>query len=102
MNHTLKSTGQTPLHLAVSNGRVKVVKSLVKAGAHINAVDKKLNTPLHFVNNSPEDGRSTFPFASTAHGFHSIAELLIQNGANVHAKNADGKTPLDMFTNHKS
>lgn len=85
MNHALKS-GLTPLHLAVSNGRVKVVDSLIKAGAHINATDNDLNTPLHLVN-KPKNNWIIFPFNSTADDFYAVCELLIINGANVNARN---------------
>ena len=35
------------------------------------------------------------------HGHNEIAELLIENGADVNAKNYDGKTPLDEAISRK-
>lgn len=100
VNH-IDKWGRTPLHLAVNNGRVQVVKSLIRTGAHVNATDNDLNTPLHYVN-SVEDIRSILEFRPTCKDFYSIAELLIQIGADVHAKNANGRTPFDIITNEKS
>lgn len=99
VNHAFKS-GLTPLHLAVSYGRVKVVESLLRAGANIHATDNDFNTPLHLVN-KPKNNWVILPFSSTAEDFYAICELLINNGANVFAHNTDGKTPLDMI-NRKS
>lgn len=98
VNHLLKS-GQTPLHLAVKNGRVKAVESLIKAGAHINATDEDLNTPLHSIRSMTLEME---PFYSTIDDYFATCELLIANGADVNAKNVDGKTPLDLITNEKS
>ena len=98
MNHATKS-GQTALHIAVQFGRVKFVESLIKGGALINATDKDLNTPLHFVKLMELDER---PFFSTIDDYYAICELLIANGADVNAKDADGKTPLDVITNERS
>jgi ankyrin repeat protein len=40
--------GQTPLHYAVQNNRLEVVKRLIEAGANVNAHDERVigNTPL--------------------------------------------------------
>lgn len=46
MNRAL-TTGTTPLHIAVGKGSVRVVGSLIRAGAHVNAEDEDLETPLH-------------------------------------------------------
>lgn len=92
-------SGRTPLHSAVRRSRFNVVASLIDAGAHVNATDIKLNTPLHSINKpvSPEKC-----YNSTTDDCYKIAELLIQKGADVNAKNVDGKTPLDLVTNKNS
>lgn len=98
VNETLKSS-TSPLHLAVSYGRVKVVKLLIKAEAHVNARDESLNTPLHMIKNMTVRSYPCFP---TPADHYAIVNLLIQNGAEVRAKNADGKMPLDLATNEES
>ena len=62
----------------------KVAKFLISQNYNINSIrDDGGNTPLH----------ST---VSRYQGNHKIVELLITNGANVHATNKDGKTPLHL------
>lgn len=100
VNHAVKP-GQFPLHLAVWSGRVNVVESLINAGAHINATDGNLNTPLHYADEQDLEIYINY-FNSTADDFYAIAVLLIDNGADVNAKNVDGKTPLEVIENEKS
>ena len=40
--------GITLLHWAAFNNRCRIARALIDNGADINAVDKHLNTPLHF------------------------------------------------------
>lgn len=98
VNHATKS-GQTALHRAVERGRVKIVKSLISAGALVNATDKDLNTPLHSIKMMKLNHVRYF---ATVDDYTAICELLIANGADMDAKDADGKTPLDVITNEKS
>jgi ankyrin repeat protein len=64
---------------------LSVVQQLLDAGVDPNAVDKLGNSPLFWVGDDPD-----------------IAEVLIENGANVNLKNKDGLTPLmeSIFSNH--
>ena len=39
--------GNTPLHLAASNGYKEIVEALIRAGADKDHQDKFGNTPLH-------------------------------------------------------
>ena len=104
MNHKYNDpdySGRTPLHQAVRYGRLKVVKSLIAAGAHINATDDELFTPLHVIgefNPKWEDDN----FNSTADDFYAIAVLLIENGSDLNAKDAYGFTPLYWIKNERS
>lgn len=93
MNYTCNATGRTPLHEAVINVRPNVVKSLIRAGAYINATDSKLNTPLHLVDRFNPEWQENL-FNSTVDDFYVIAELLINNSANVFAKNYRGARPI--------
>ncbi|KAJ8665291.1 hypothetical protein QAD02_006953 [Eretmocerus hayati] len=77
-------TGTTPLHIAASNATEKesasLVKILISFHADVNCTELlKFSTPLHL---------------ATLHKNYEIIELLLKNGANVNAKERDGKTPL--------
>jgi ankyrin repeat protein len=65
------------LLVAVQNGNMKLVKSLIAKGANVNAQDEGGNTALHFSNRS------------------DIARILISAGASIQVKNTDfGMSPL--------
>lgn len=99
VNHGSIGSGVTALHMAVQHGLVKVVKSLIRAGALINATDKHLNTPLHLIKLMILE---EWPYFSTLEDYYATCELLLAHGADVNAKDADGKTPFDVITNAKS
>lgn len=107
VNLTDKS-GDTPLHMAVYSARVPVVEMLISAGAFVNATNKKLDTPLHTIGKSQKlVVRSLkeswfWNIDDYDADCYSIATLLIQNGADLRARNKDGKTPLDLVANEKS
>lgn len=101
MNHALKDSGRTPLHQAVANVRPNVVKSLIRAGAHINATDYRLNTPLHLVDTLYPSGFTPDPSPSTVDNMYAIAVLLIDSGADVNAKNGGRCKPFDEIDNKK-
>ena len=74
--HGGKSGAEYSIHVAAEMGNIEAVKQHLAAGVDVN--DGVLGwTPLHT--------------AATK----EIAELLIATGADVNAKNSDGKTPLD-------
>ena len=65
---------------AAEKGNIKAVKQAIADGADVNANDKDFVwTPLHY---------------AVRHGHKEIAELLIEKGANVNAKNKYRTTPL--------
>lgn len=81
------ATGATALHVAATFDAHEAARLLLAAHASVNAVDREKNTPLH----------ATLSFAdATTAGSTKVAELLIKAGADVYAKNADGKSPLDV------
>lgn len=66
---------------ALIEGDIHVVSQLVYAGADINRPNSKGVAPLHVV---------------AQHGHAGLAELLINHGANVHARYDDLWTPLHL------
>ena len=79
------ASGSTPLHCAVSQRQLKVVKALVELGADLNAPDDQGDTPLH---------------AAARSGTLTIARFLFQHGANLHAVNSQEQTPLQLAAGH--
>jgi ankyrin repeat protein len=73
--------GDTPLHLAVCLGHLKVAEILLDNGADVNARDSSQITPLHR--------------AVTLAGPEMVA-LLLSRKADRGAKSWNGKTPLDF------
>jgi len=71
--------GCTALHVAVHNGDVAKVKTLLNGGSDVNARDAWDETPLHF---------------AARHGSTEICSLLLDAGADVKASNESGATPL--------
>lgn len=74
-----EADNNTPLLAAAWEGRVKMVKSLIKAGADVNAKNERGLTPLH---------------KACTWGNTEVAKALIKAGADVNAKDKYGLTPL--------
>ena len=72
----------TPLHLAVYNGRAASARLLIDAGANINIPDNKQQTALHM---------------AACNGYNDIVDALIKRpDVNLNVRNEDGNTPLDV------
>ncbi|KAJ6641244.1 Ankyrin-3 [Pseudolycoriella hygida] len=80
--------GETPLHIAIKEGNPRTPPILINHGANVNAKEKTQNrTPLHYVaiyGRWSEEDRM------------SIAEMLLDHGADVYAEDNDGNTALDI------
>ena len=76
---SLRSDGQTPLHVASLEGSTRSVDILLAHGANPNTVDGRSQTPLHLALHESHD---------------VLADHLIRAGSNVNAKTRDGVTPL--------
>ena len=74
------SSGSTPLHLAILEKNLNLVKMLLEKGAHLETKDDYGSTPLLTAvkDDAPEE----------------IVDLLLQRNANVHAVAEDRKTAL--------
>ncbi len=92
--------GYTPLHLAALHNRRAIAEELISKGADIESLSNQQYTPLGLVARSTESDE--------------VAELLIQKRANINARDAAGRTPLnnavlyssdriiDMLLDHKA
>ena len=68
---------RTPLHLAVANGRLEIIRMLLGHGVDVNGVaGHQSTTPLHEASSG------------------DIVQLLIEHGADVHARDQSQSTPL--------
>jgi len=81
---TANKDGNTMLHFAAAGDNAGLVAALSQQhGEDVNAQNHLGQTPLH---------------VAYKHGKLENALLLIQNGANVSAKDTDGKIPSDFDT----
>jgi uncharacterized protein len=72
--------GRSELHYAVVDGNIDRLKELIRLGMSVNLADRSGCTPLHY-------------FA--AQNYHEgIARLLLDSGASVDPRDANGNTPL--------
>lgn len=100
--------GRSPLHLAVQNGHLDVVRLLVEGGADPTLLDSNDETPLSMataqarrdmldilIRNASDLAISPFPLVVAAeHGYTEIVQYLVDKGANPAAAEPSGKTPL--------
>lgn len=77
---------ESPLHIAVTRGRLDLVNILLEYGADIGAVDQYGQSPLHL---------------AVRTGHVNIVENLLQRGANIDAVDRNGATPLLLAVQHR-
>ncbi|OQR92376.1 myosin [Thraustotheca clavata] len=78
--------GQAPIHIAIRRGDIKVLEALVRSEETLELDDDHGNTPLHFA-------VGTSRRISSSVAYHMVS-LLLEAGANVHARNNKGHTPI--------
>ena len=71
-----KWNGLTSLHIAALSGSIKIVDSLIRAGARVDTKGDGGRTPLFNVVSKPSA--------------HKMVALLVQRGANVQFEDLDG------------
>jgi ankyrin repeat protein len=82
--------GDTALHVAAAGYRVEIAKLLLDAGAEVGAaMNHRRSQPLHYA----ADGYLENPNWNAKRQVRMI-ELLLQAGANIHAPDKNGATPL--------
>ena len=82
--------GDTPLHAAAAGHRVEIAKLLLAAGADANAAkNHRRSGPLHYA----ADGYLENP-AWDAKRQVAMIRLLLYAGADIHAQDKNGATPL--------
>ena len=82
--------GDTALHVAAAGYRAEIATILLKAGADVrSARNMRRSQPLHYAS----DGHSINPCWDPKRQV-SMIRLLIDAGANIHAQDLNGATPL--------
>ena len=74
-------SGRTPLHLACIEAQLPTAQLLLRSGAHLNAVDDLLNTPMHY---------------AVVRADKEFLSWIVYRYPDLTLKNGDGKTPLEM------
>ena len=86
-----------PLHMAVAQGDIELVELLLKHGASVDVEDLGGNNPLHLAVEHYQPRTTSSHYSdevATANGIKSLCDVLLENGADVNARNNNGQTPL--------
>jgi hypothetical protein len=92
------TTKQTPLHLAVRNGKEGVVKALLKKGTDKHAEDKDGKTALvkgHASTETLDENQDTLLHQAVREGQEAAVTIPLDLHAKIEAKDSNGKTPLE-------
>ncbi|CAC5411871.1 unnamed protein product [Mytilus coruscus] len=110
--HSRNNNGDSVLHLAASQSDHSAVKLLISLGANVSARNKENQTPLDVaksidvaemliqngadINSADSKGDSALHLAAIQSD-DSAVKFLIKLGANVSARNNEGRTPLESL-----
>jgi len=104
--NTKDNYGNTPLHWLANTGRWDVAELLIAKGAKINATNSQGYTPLHITAIAfREDWSALLPIENRQFALEflsrgrlsnskDMAQLLLVKGAQINARDNEGKTPL--------
>ncbi len=79
------ASGESALHLAITDGTIEAVQALIAGGADVNAMDNNGVTPLHL---------------AALESYEITAMLNLAPGINPNAMDKEWKTPLMYAANH--
>lgn len=81
--------GRQPIHSAVMKGNLAACRSLLAAGAYAQSEGSEGITPLHLVAHAPTNRKE-------------LVDLLVSNGADIHAQDQKDNTPLHYAARHSN
>ena len=79
--YTRNNFGDTPLHIAATNGRLEIVQLIIQNAVEKNPVNDFGNTPLHL---------------AATHGHLEASRVILKNTSDCSPENNFGKTPLEF------
>ena len=80
--HERYARGDTALHHAARNGDLEIVEQLVGSGGDVNAIANQGHFPL---------------YCAAGHGHVETMRYLVENGADLQTRLADGKTVIEWL-----
>ena len=94
----LNRYGTNALFIAIEKNKIEEVADMIYSGADINFRTMSRGTVSSLTSRVPYAAESTPLHAACLQGAAGIVKLLIENDAEVNARNAEGQTPLDYAT----
>ena len=103
----VKAGASVTLHWAASGGHVKLLRRLIAAGLDVNATNRYKLTPLHSaltgyrearVGREFNDDEKATPWHPTENPHMQTVRLLLEKGADVHARDKHGRDALSFAT----
>jgi ankyrin repeat protein len=102
--NSVNENGQTPLHIAASEGTSEMVEMLIKAGAKVTARDAIGREPLHYISmlNMEVAQAAGLNMETIERQLRAKALILRDAGGNLNGKDKDGMAPLHLAVQHGS